>query len=55
MDRGGRKEEKTILKVIDDNWEEFNKMIDDIFAGKKIRIKSLPDREKFCRRLSKPL
>ncbi len=41
MDRGERKEEKTVLKVIDDNWEEFNKMIDDIFAGKKIKIKKI--------------
>ena len=34
-------EEKMILKVIDDNWDQFNKMIDDIFAGKKIRIKKI--------------
>ncbi len=25
--------------IIDKNWEEFNKMIDDVFAGKKITIK----------------
>ena len=28
-----------ILDIIDKNWEEFNKMIDDVFAGKKITIK----------------
>lgn len=26
-------------KLHDKNWEEFNKMIDDVFAGKKITIK----------------
>lgn len=39
--RKERRRRKTILKVIDDNWEEFNKMIDDIFAGKKIKIKKI--------------
>lgn len=34
-------EEKIILEAIDANWEEFNVMIDDVFAGKKIRIKQL--------------
>lgn len=28
-----------IIDVIDKNWEMFNKMIDDVFAGKKITIK----------------
>lgn len=28
-----------IIDVIDKNWELFNKMIDDVFAGKKITIK----------------
>ena len=28
-----------IIDVIDNNWEMFNKMIDDVFAGKKITIK----------------
>ena len=28
-----------IIDVIDKNWEMFNKMIDDIFAGKKVTIK----------------
>lgn len=29
----------TIIDVIDKNWEVFNKMIDDVFAGKKVTIK----------------
>ena len=28
-----------IIDIIDKNWEVFNKMIDDVFAGKKITIK----------------
>ena len=28
-----------IIDVIDKNWELLNKMIDDVFAGKKITIK----------------
>ena len=32
-------DEAMILDIIDKNWEEFNKMIDDVFAGKKITIK----------------
>lgn len=28
-----------IIDVIDKNWELFNKMIDDVFAGKKVAIK----------------
>ena len=28
-----------IIDVIDKNWDLFNKMIDDVFAGKKITIK----------------
>lgn len=28
-----------IIDVLDKNWELFNKMIDDVFAGKKITIK----------------
>ena len=28
-----------IIDVIDKNWELFNKMIDDVFAGKKVTIK----------------
>ncbi len=28
-----------MIKLHDKNWEEFNKMIDDVFAGKKITIK----------------
>lgn len=34
-------EEAEILKAIDDNWEELNQLIDDVFAGKKIKIKRL--------------
>lgn len=29
-----------IIDVIDKNWEMFNKMIDDVFAGKKVTIKN---------------
>ena len=28
-----------IIDIIDKNWEMFNKMIDDVFAGKKVTIK----------------
>ncbi len=28
-----------IIDIIDKNWELFNKMIDDVFAGKKITMK----------------
>ena len=28
-----------IIDIIDKNWEVFNKMIDDVFAGKKVTIK----------------
>jgi hypothetical protein len=38
-------EEKIILDAIDKYWEEFNAMIDDIFAGKKIHIKQLGTKE----------
>ena len=34
-------EESIILKAIDEHWEELNKKIDDVFAGKKIRIKKI--------------
>lgn len=34
-------EEKLILDVIDKHWNEFNTMIDRVFAGKKVRIKML--------------
>lgn len=34
-------EEQTIIKAIDDHWDELNKMIDDVFAGKKIQIKKI--------------
>lgn len=28
-----------IVDIIDKNWEVFNKMIDDVFAGKKVTIR----------------
>ena len=34
-------EEAEILKAIDDNWEELNKLIDQVFDGKKIHIKRI--------------
>jgi hypothetical protein len=34
-------EETEILQVIDAHWEELNKSIDAVFAGKKIMIKKL--------------
>jgi hypothetical protein len=34
-------ENAEIVKAIDSNWKELNKMIDDVFAGKKVRIKRI--------------
>jgi LPS sulfotransferase NodH len=34
-------EEAQVLQTIDDHWTELNQMIDDVFAGKKIRIKRI--------------
>ena len=34
-------EEAEIIAVIDKYWDEFNQKIDDVFAGKKIRIKKI--------------
>lgn len=34
-------EELEIVKVIDENWEELNKLIDKVFAGQKIQIKRI--------------
>ena len=34
-------EEALIIQAIDDNWDELNQMIDDVFAGKKIQIKRI--------------
>ena len=34
-------EEALIMQAIDDNWDELNRMIDDVFAGKKIQIKRI--------------
>jgi LPS sulfotransferase NodH len=34
-------EEAQVLQTIDEHWTELNQMIDDVFAGKKIRIKRI--------------
>ena len=34
-------EEAEVIKAIDEHWEELNKLIDDVFAGKKIKIKRI--------------
>ena len=34
-------EEAMIMKAIDDHWDELNRLIDDVFAGKKIQIKRI--------------
>ena len=34
-------EEDLIMKAIDDHWDELNRLIDDVFAGKKITIKRI--------------
>lgn len=34
-------EEAEIITAIDKYWEELNQLIDDVFAGKKIRIKRI--------------
>ena len=34
-------EERVILQAIDKHWEELNRNIDDVFAGKKITIKKI--------------
>ena len=34
-------EEAKILSAINDHWEELNRLIDDVFAGKKIQIKRI--------------
>lgn len=34
-------EEAEVLKAIDEHWEELNRLIDDVFAGKKIQIKRI--------------
>ena len=34
-------EEALVLKAIDDHWDELNKLIDDVFEGKKVRIKRI--------------
>ena len=34
-------EETDILNAIDEHWDELNRLIDDVFAGKKIQIKRI--------------
>ena len=34
-------DERMIIDAIDKNWEELNKKISDVFAGKKIQIKKI--------------
>lgn len=34
-------EEAEVIKAIDEHWEELNKLIDEVFAGKKIQIKRI--------------
>ena len=34
-------EEAEIMKVIDEHWDELNRRIDDVFAGRKIHIKRI--------------
>lgn len=34
-------EEEYIIKVIDKHWDELNRLIDDVFNGKKIRIRRI--------------
>ena len=32
-------DEAMIIEIIDKHWEEFNRKIDDVFAGKKVSIR----------------
>ena len=34
-------EEDLIIEAIDKHWDELNRLIDDVFAGKKIQIKRI--------------
>ena len=34
-------EETLVIQTIDKHWDELNRMIDDVFAGKKITIKRI--------------
>ena len=34
-------EEALIIEAIDKHWEKLNRLIDDVFAGKKIQIKRI--------------
>ena len=33
--------ENRLIQAIDKHWDELNRMIDDVFAGKKIKIKRI--------------
>lgn len=34
-------EEQMIVKVIDERWDEINRLIDQVFDGKKIQVKRI--------------
>ena len=34
-------EEAEIIKAIDEHWDVLNKLIDDVFDGKEVRIKRI--------------
>ena len=34
-------DEVVILKAIDEHWDELNRKIDEVFSGKKVRIKRI--------------
>ncbi|MBR4273936.1 MAG: hypothetical protein IKQ30_13990 [Bacteroidales bacterium] len=34
-------EEQMIVKIIDEHWDEINRLIDQVFDGKKIQVKRI--------------
>ena len=34
-------EDAELIKAIDEHWDELNRLIDEVFAGKKIKIKRI--------------
>lgn len=34
-------EERMIMEAVEQNWEEINARIDDVFAGKKVQVKRI--------------
>lgn len=34
-------EEQIIIKAIDEHWDEINRLIDQVFDGKKIQVKRI--------------